>query len=73
MGNILFNTDMIERYERRIQVEKLTPLGREILETYIPVRVDSRTIKLVKPENLSSGKKGKSVPKKKRKEKDNRK
>lgn len=66
MGNILHNTDMIENYERRIQVEKLTPLGREILETYIPVRVDERTIKLVKPENLSSGKR-KSAPKKKRK------
>jgi len=71
MGNILHNTDMIERYERRIQVEKLTPLGREILETYIPVRVDEKTIKLVKPENLSLEKKGKVS--RKRKEKDNRK
>jgi DNA-binding MarR family transcriptional regulator len=71
MGNILHNTDMIENYERRIQVEKLTPLGREILETYIPVRVDERTIKLVKLENLSLEKKGKVS--RKRKEKDNRK
>jgi len=71
MGNILHNTDMIERYERRIQVEKLTPLGREILETYIPVRVDEKTIKLVKPENLSSSKNEKVS--RKRKEKDNRK
>lgn len=71
MGNILHNTDMIENYERRIQVEKLTPIGRKILETYIPVRVDSKTIKLVKPENLSLEKKGKVS--RKRKEKDNRK
>ena len=69
MGNILHNTDMIENYERRIQVEKLTPLGREILETYIPVRVDSRTIKLVKPENLSSGKKREKCPEKEKKRK----
>ena len=68
MGNILHNTDMIENYERKIQVEKLTPIGRKILETYIPVRVDSKTIKLVKPENLSSKKK-KSFKKKKRKRK----
>ncbi len=71
MGNILHNTDMIENYERKIQVEKLTPIGRKILETYIPVRVDSKTIKLVKPENFPSTENEKVS--RKRKEKDNRK
>lgn len=54
MANILFNTDMIEFHERRIQVEKLTPIGREILENYKPIRVDERTIKFVKPKNYKS-------------------
>jgi len=54
MANILFNTDMIESHERRIQVEKLTPIGREILENYKPIRVDERTIKFVKPKNYKS-------------------
>lgn len=51
MGNILSNTEISENYERRIQVEKLTPIGREIIENYKPVRVDSKTVKLVKPDN----------------------
>lgn len=51
MGNILSNTDISENYDRRIQVEKLTPIGRQIIENYKPVRVDSKTIKLVKPNN----------------------
>lgn len=38
-----------QNYERKIELEKLTPIGRMYLETYIPVRVDNRTIKLVKP------------------------
>lgn len=50
-SNILSNTEISENYERRIQVEKLTPIGREIIENYKPVRVDSKTIKLVKPDN----------------------
>lgn len=54
MANILFNTDIIESHERRIQVEKLTPIGREILENYKPIRVDERTIKFVKPKNYKS-------------------
>lgn len=54
MSNILVNTDIIENYERRIQVEKLTPIGREILENYKPIRVDERTIKFVKPKNYKS-------------------
>lgn len=49
--NILSNTEISESYERKIQVEKLTPIGREIIENYKAVRVDSKTIKLVKPDN----------------------
>jgi len=56
MSNILYNTNIIENYERKIQVEKLTPRGREILENYKPIKVDERTIKFikrsVKPTNL---------------------
>ncbi|MDD4532609.1 MAG: hypothetical protein PHW22_04185 [Bacilli bacterium] len=50
-SNILSNTEISESYERRLQVEKLTPIGREIIENYKAVRVDSKTIKLVKPDN----------------------
>lgn len=50
-SNILSNTEISENYERRIQVEKLTPIGREIIENYKMERVDSKTIKLVKPDN----------------------
>ena len=50
-SNILSNTEISENYERRLQVEKLTPIGREIIENYKSVRVDSTTIKLVKPDN----------------------
>lgn len=49
--NILSNTEISENYERRVQVGKLTPIGREIIENYKAVRVDSKTIKLVKPDN----------------------
>lgn len=52
MGNILSNTEISENYDRRIQVEKLTPIGRQIIENYKPVRVDSKTVILVKPENF---------------------
>ena len=51
MHNILSNTEISESYDRKIQVEKLTPIGREIIENYRPVRIDSKTIKLVKPDN----------------------
>lgn len=51
MHNILSNTEISESYDRKIQVEKLTPIGREIIENYSPVRIDSKTIKLVKPDN----------------------
>jgi len=52
MHNILSNTLISDNYERRIQVEKLTPIGRKIIENYRHVRVDSRTVKLVKIENI---------------------
>ena len=52
MHNILSNTEISESYDRKIQVEKLTPIGREIIENYRPVRIDSKTIKLVKPDNF---------------------
>ncbi len=67
MGNILHNTDMIENYERRIQVEKLTPIGREIIENYKQVRVDDKTIKLIKPKGFRLTVQVDSLPKKKRK------
>lgn len=38
-----------QNYERKIELEKLTPIGRMYLETYIRVMVDKNTIKLVKP------------------------
>lgn len=66
MANILFNTDIIESHERRIQVEKLTPIGREIIENYKHVRVDDKTIKLVKPKGFKLTVKVESLPKKKR-------
>lgn len=59
MGNILSNTDISENYDRKIQVEKLTPIGREIIENYTPVRLDSKTIILVKPANIVFNKKEK--------------
>lgn len=51
MHNILSNTEISESYDRKIQVERLTPIGREIIENYRSVRIDSKTIKLVKPDN----------------------
>lgn len=56
MGNILSNTDISENYDRKIQVEKLTPIGREIIENYRPVRVDPKTVILVKKENYKFSK-----------------
>ena len=61
MSNILYNTNIIENYERKIQVEKLTPRGREILENYKPVRVDERTIKFIKPKHFKSSFSGKVI------------
>ena len=63
MGNILSNTAISESYDRRIQAEKLTPIGREIIENYKPVRVDSKTIKLVKPDNYVFNKNVKLIQK----------
>lgn len=51
MGNILSNNKMADNFELKVQLEKLTSVGREILENRKMVRVDSRTIKLVKKEN----------------------
>lgn len=59
MHNILSNTEISESYDRKIQVEKLTPIGREIIENYRPVRVDSKTVILVKNENYKFSKKEK--------------
>jgi len=56
MRNILTNTEISESYDRKIQVEKLTPIWREIIENYRPVRVDSKTVKLVKPKNYKFSK-----------------
>lgn len=36
-------------YDLRVTALKLTEMGRYYLENYIPVRVDDKTIKLVKP------------------------
>lgn len=38
-----------QNYERKIELERFTPIGRMYLETYKPMRVDNRTIRLVKP------------------------
>lgn len=54
MKNLFTNTDISENFDRKIQVEKLTPRGREILENYKPVRVDERTIKFIKPKHFKS-------------------
>ena len=61
MSNILYNTNIIENYERKIQVEKLTPRGREILENYKPIKVDERTIKFIKPKHFKSSFSGKVI------------
>ena len=52
MHNILSNTAISDAYENRIQVEKLTPIGRIIIENYKKVRLDPKTIILVKKENF---------------------
>lgn len=63
MGRNLFSNNSIsDNYERRIQLEKLTPVGREILEKYKPVRIDSKTITLVKPEHFSLPQAEKVIP-----------
>ena len=61
MSNILYNTNIIENYERKIQAEKLTPRGREILENYKPIKVDERTIKFIKPKHFKSSFSGKVI------------
>lgn len=37
-----------QKFERKIELERLTPIGRMYLETYKPMRVDNRTIRLIK-------------------------
>ena len=66
MKNLFSNTEISENFERRIQAEKLTPIGREIIENYKHVRVDDRTIKLVKPKGFKLTVKVDSLPEKKR-------
>lgn len=61
MKNLFTNTDISENFDRKIQVEKLTPRGREILENYKPVRVDERTIKFIKPKHFKSSFSGKVI------------
>lgn len=39
-----------QNYERKIELERLTPIGRMYLEKYKPMRVDNRTIRLIKQE-----------------------
>lgn len=46
--NILSNNKQSDEYERRLEVEKLRPIGREIFNTYKHVRVDERTVILKK-------------------------
>jgi hypothetical protein len=70
MKNLFSNTEISENFERRIQVEKLTPIGREIIENYKHVRVDDRTIKLVKPKGFKLTVQVESLPKKKRNQDD---
>ena len=66
MKNLFSNTEISENFERRIQVEKLTPIGREIIENYKHVRIDDKTIKLVKPKGFKLTVHVDSLPKKKR-------
>jgi len=66
MKNLFSNTEISENFERRIQVEKLTPIGREIIENYKQVRVDDKTIKLIKPKGFKLTVQIDSLPKKKR-------
>jgi len=66
MKNLFSNTEISENFERRIQVEKLTPIGREIIENYKQVRVDDKTIKLIKPKGFKLTVQVESLPKKKR-------
>lgn len=48
MPNVLSNNGLSEDYDRRKQLERLTPIGRMYFETYRHVRVDDKTIKLIK-------------------------
>ena len=50
-----------QNYERKIELERLTPIGRMYLETYIRVRVDENTIKLVKPSKIKNNLKTKRI------------
>jgi hypothetical protein len=43
-----------QNYERKIELERLTPIGQMYLETYIRVRVNENTIKLVKPSKIKN-------------------
>lgn len=63
MHNLLSNTLIAENYERRIQVEKLTPIGRAYFKNYEHKKLDEKTVILVKPKNLSIDKSGKVVKK----------
>lgn len=50
-NNLISNTNMAENYDRKIELDKLTPVGREILQTHKMVRIDPKTVILVKKEN----------------------
>lgn len=43
---------MADRFELRKQMERLQPIGRMYFEKYEHIRVDEKTIKLVKPANF---------------------
>lgn len=45
---LLSNNKQSDEYERRMEIEKLRPIGREIFNTYKRVRVDERTVVLKK-------------------------
>lgn len=50
-NNLISNTNMAENFDRKIELEKLTPIGREILQTHKMVRIDPKTVILVKKDN----------------------
>lgn len=63
MHNLLSNTLIAGNYERRIQVEKFIPIGREYFKNYEHKKLDEKTVILVKPKNSSINKSLKVVSK----------
>lgn len=63
MQNMLSNNRMADDYERRIQTDKLRPIGRAYLNNYKHHKVDNKTTILIKPKNLDVNNLGKVTKK----------